>query len=588
VTVVRNVTGDVPGIGEPGFIGREREIAAFGQALARPGALVLIEGEAGIGKSRLVREFLALPAVQERQALVAACPPLSQPHTLGPVTDALRQAVAAVAGLRLSGLAGALRPLFPEWADDLPPAPEPAEDASAARYRVFAALAELLAKAGLNVLIIEDAHWADEATLELLLFLAARQPPQVTVVLTYRGHEIPDGSLLPRLSRLASPPRGLHLGLGPLGPAETGSMVSSMLENEPVSAEFAAFVHERTDGVPLAVEESVRVMAGRADLAREDGAWVRRDLSEITVPLTIRDSVLDRFGRLGGDAQAVLRAAAVFADPAPEALLTAVAGLPAGRVRAGLDESLDGGLLSADARGLVSFRHILACRAVYEAIPAMQRRTLHLRAGEALEGTSPTPSAQLARHFRDAGDITRWCAHAEINADAALATGDEATAAAVLHDLITSGALPARSVARITRKIRFVSFFGVSRYEELAAVLRALLDAGAESLAPEEEAAVRAQLGRVLTVAEQHEEACAELERSVPHLSHDPTEAIRVMMLLAYSRGTSRPASVHLRWLRRAAELAGQAEMTQAERLRLAVDRITALLMLRLPGSGMR
>jgi hypothetical protein len=167
----RNGTGRGRLLHAPRFVGRDDEFATVTAALASPPAVVLIEGEAGIGKSRLVREYLART---EAVALVAACPPFRRPHTLGPVADALRQATGRVRDLGLSSLAGALRPLFPEWAADLPPAPEPAEDATAARHRLFCALAELSGRLGVTLIVAEDAHWADEATLEFLLFLAAR------------------------------------------------------------------------------------------------------------------------------------------------------------------------------------------------------------------------------------------------------------------------------------------------------------------------------------------------------------------------------------------------------------------------------
>jgi len=160
-------------VGPPAFVGREPELAALRQVLASPPAVILIEGEAGIGKSRLVRELLADPAGTKFPSLTLTCPPFRQPHTLGPVADALRQRVYDVAALRLSPLAGALRPLFPEWADELPPPPEPAEDPAAARHRVFRALTELLDRAGLRLLVVEDVHLADEATGEFVLYLAA-------------------------------------------------------------------------------------------------------------------------------------------------------------------------------------------------------------------------------------------------------------------------------------------------------------------------------------------------------------------------------------------------------------------------------
>ncbi|MGH3410510.1 MAG: ATP-binding protein, partial [Streptosporangiaceae bacterium] len=330
-------------IREPGLVGRERELAALGRALAAPPAIVLVEGEAGIGKTRLVRESLASPAGRKHIWVIASCPPFRQPHTLGPVASALREAVDDVASLRPSALAGALRPLFPEWTAGLPPALEPAEDATAARHRVFCALAELLARLEVSVLVVEDAHWADEATLEFLLFLASRRSRQVSIVASWRPEDVQDGSLLPRLARLATGDAGVRLELRPLDVTQTARMVSSMLGDERVSAEFAAFMHRRTEGVPLAVEESVRLMADRGDVSRRVGRWVRRRLAEIAVPATVRDAVLERAGRLSADAGAVLQAVAVLTDPAGEATVRAVAGLPVGRARAGLCEALGSG-----------------------------------------------------------------------------------------------------------------------------------------------------------------------------------------------------------------------------------------------------
>jgi len=131
-------TGRVSVISAPAFAGRQQELAALGQVLGGPPALVLVEGEAGIGKSRLVREFLARADDKQQHTMVAACPPFRRPCTLSPMVDAIRQATDSPGQLGLSGLAGALRPLFPEWSAGLPPAPEPAEDATAARHRCSA------------------------------------------------------------------------------------------------------------------------------------------------------------------------------------------------------------------------------------------------------------------------------------------------------------------------------------------------------------------------------------------------------------------------------------------------------------------
>ncbi len=191
-----------------------------------------------------MREFLARDDGQQRRSMVAACPPFRRPCTLSPMVDAIRQATASPGQLGLSGLAGALRPLFPEWSADLPPAPEPAEDATAARHRLFRALDELLACLGVTVLVVEDVHWADEATLEFLLFLGSQQAPRRSLVLTYRPEDVPGDSLLLRLSsRMPGGAGGLRLALQPLGVAETLQLVSSMLGGEQVPAAFAEFLH---------------------------------------------------------------------------------------------------------------------------------------------------------------------------------------------------------------------------------------------------------------------------------------------------------------------------------------------------------
>jgi DNA-binding CsgD family transcriptional regulator/tetratricopeptide (TPR) repeat protein len=559
-------------------VGRDGELATLRVVLAGPHAVVLVEGEAGIGKSRLLREYLATRGDGQGVALVAVCPPLARPQTLGPVAEAARQAApGGVGDLGLSPLAGALCPLFPEWSAVLPAALEPAEDASATRYRLFRALAELLHGLKACLLAVEDAHWADEATLEFLLYLASQQPRPLSLVVTCRAEDVPEGSLLPRLSRLAAAAAGRHVSLGPLDADASARLVSSMLAGQPVSAEFAGFVHRQAEGVPLAVEELVRLMADRGALARDHTGWLRRPLGEITVPASIRTAVLERTARLGPDARAVLRAVAVLTAPAAEATVQSVAGLSNERLRAGLAEALASGLLAEEPRGLISFRHALACRAVYEEIPGPDRRALHQRAGEALEdrASSPAAAGQLARHFREAGDTGKWCRYAEQAADLALAAGDEATASALLCDLIMHAGLPGREAARLTGKATLLALSGDDQLPGLAAVLRAV----AELPQPAADAAeVRFQLARVLLTMYDFDAARSELELALPHLAPGSRQAARAMMMLAWPLGSSIPATEHLRWLRRAS--AAGTELDSTSQLHLLVDRISALLVL--------
>jgi DNA-binding CsgD family transcriptional regulator len=359
--------------------------------------------------------------------------------------------------------------------------------------------------------------------------------------------------------------------------AETGELMSSMLADEPMSDSFAEFVRAHTDGVPLAIEESVRLMYERADLVRRNGRWVRRHLADIAVPPTVRDAVLERIARLGADTVLVLRAAAVLADPVDEAILAAVLRLPPERVRAGLVVAISAGLLQDDRQGLVSFRHVLASRAVYEATPPPERRAMHLRAAREYEGRGDHSLARLARHFGAAGETATWFGYAERAVDAAILAGDETTADAFLDDLIAYAASAAPDqVARLTAKTAFASFTGDDRYRRLVDTLCGVVDdAGLDTVARAE---VRVELGRVLLHREDFERGYAELERAVADLPPTSPAATSAMSLLCLPRGIDRPPDKERCWLDR---LAAQLDdLPPAPRFSAIADVALGLLML--------
>lgn len=568
-------------------VGRGPELAMLAGRLAEAqagrGGIVVVTGEAGIGKSRLLQEWVAGTPHLQRHALTSVCPPLRESLTLGPIVDAFLGTPRAVAGLGLSNLAGALRPLFPEWSADLPPALEPLDDAKAARHRLFRALAELLRALGVDLLVVEDAHWADEVTLEFLLFLTSRQQAGgPNLVVTYRPEEVDDQSLLLRLSsRLPAGVTQLRVALTPLGREQTAALVSSMLDGEPMSDEFSTFLHERTDGVPLAVEESVRLLCDRADLVFREGQWVRLSLSELQVPPTVRDSTRERVGRLSGGAQRVLQALASLAEPSTDVTLSATAGLAPDEARAGITEASEAGMVVGDDHGRWRFRHLLAATAVYEAVPRTERRLLHLRAGRALEDVTPPPVTQLARHFREAGDTEAWVRYAEQAAQRALASGDHTAAVLLLDDLLSTAELPAPDTARIAR-IAAVAALGRRDsvdevHRRVVRTLRTVLESA--GLTARQQAEIRNPLGRLLINLGEAQAALTELERAVTDLDHDPAEAAKAMTYLGWAFAGPWPAATHLHWLKRAADLAPEID-SPADRLSLAGNRAAALLML--------
>lgn len=564
-----NVTPQrTPAVAAPAFVGRAADLTELTGKLAGESAVVIIEGEAGIGKTRLITEYLA---ASKQNALVATCPSFRTPQTLSPLTDALRHATPAVAHLKLTALAGALRPLFPEWAADLPGELGPAEDNTAARHLLFRALHELIRVQGISLIVLDDAHWADDATLEFLLFLAAGERQRIVV--TARPEDTPETSLLPRLARRAAG----WITLRALDVAGTAAMVASMLDGD-VSEEFARFAHEHAGGLPVAVDELVRLLAARADIRLRNGRWVRRELPGVVVPPRIRGSVLERAARLGEDARAVLAAVAVAGEPVSEPAVAAICELDTERVVAGLSESLTSGLLAEAGNGLIWFRHALAALAVYESVPGPRRRLEHRRAAKALKLLTPPPSATaLARHFRAAGAPEGWRRYAEQAAELAMRAGDQAGAAAVLYELVTRQRWPARTLAELASKIVLLALPGDAELSELAKVLRGALHAAA--LSPADAAELRFQLGRVLAASHETDASHAELARAAAELPGESFHSVRAMMLLSWPDDTSSPADEHLRWLRRAAEASPEA-IPPEERLRIRVDRVTALLLL--------
>ncbi|HEY9330539.1 MAG TPA: AAA family ATPase [Streptomyces sp.] len=570
------------GVG-PQFVGRETEVAALGGAVGDGSALVVVEGEPGIGKSRLVRHVLEEAA--GRTVLWCTAPALSEPFPLGPVVDGIRRLSPDRVPDGLSPMAGALRPLFPEWARLLPPPLDPLETAGATRHRLFRALVELLDRLAVDVLVLEDAHWADTSTLELLLTLVASGGGNRSLVVTYRPAEVTAGPPLLRLtSRSPVGMRLVRITLGPLSVRETGQLVGSMFDGEQVSADFAAFLRERTDGVPLAVEECVRLLADRRDVVRRGGRWIRRVLGDLEVPATVRDSVLERLTRIPGVGRRLLETAAVLGVPADAAMLAAVAGISRAEAGEGLAVALSAGLLQESGAGRFVFRHGLDAQAVGESMPVSRRRLLHARAKDVWSRRAPDALERLAHHSREAGELGAWCRYAEAGADVALESGDDRNAVALLLQLLgtetdmgtdadtASDAVhgPAERQRRLATKLGEAVFYGGAALGDIVdtaveAIHRVLAD---PRIGKEDGGELRLLLGRMLWRAGRRRAAFTEFEATVPDLSHRPDLAGITMCSLAMPVVPGWPAARHLEWLRRAEEHAVHAESTH---LRVAV-----------------
>ena len=313
------------------------------------GRLVLVLGEAGIGKTSLVNTFCA-SVPQPARLLWGTCDPLVPPRPFTPIVD-----VAAHVG-------GDLRRAL----------------AGGDRDAVLEAFIALLGRpgAGPAVVVLDDLHWADAATLDLLQVIGRRVTRWPALVIgTYRDHEV--GHDHPLRLTLGEIPAGstAEVRLAPLSAHAVARLTGGSMDG-------AIALHRATGGNPFFVTE---VIAGGGDV----------------LPATVRDAVLTRISRLSAAAQATARAASVLGPGCEIAVLLDVADVE----RDALDECVAHAVLELDGRS-VSFRHELARRAVLDALPASASAALHRRALTVLRAPAPLDWPRLARHAIAAGDAS--------------------------------------------------------------------------------------------------------------------------------------------------------------------------------------
>ncbi len=384
--------------GNRAIIGRQDELAALAAAAAAAGegrgSCVLITGEAGIGKTRLAGHALAEAGIATFHG--AARSSVADPYD--PVAQALRECMRRAPELAQAcgQLAPYLAPLLPE----LGPAAQDAGEATLteALRRAFAEMASC----GPVAVVLDDLHWADEATLLLLPRIAPglRELPLLLVVLA--RDEVPADThrlrrLRGELRRVSEP---LELSLRPLERADTARL-AAVVTGEELSAETLDVLHDRSHGIPFYVEQLA------AALRAGDGA----DADADALPETLIDAVLLRTEALSVPARNALERAAVVGQRSP-----ADQGDGSGHA---LAEALAAGFLVDAGPAHVEFRHALVRDAIYEAIPWTRRRSLHAAIARSLEHAGGGASERAA-HWLGAGDVAR--------ARAALAEAADASA----------------------------------------------------------------------------------------------------------------------------------------------------------------
>ncbi len=421
------------------LVGRDRELAEaktlWKQATLTPGGqhVLFISGEPGVGKTPLMREIKALAEVSGATVLEGECY-TSGSAPYAPVTQMMRAALAQRAGRTPAGKIAATLPSFSNhvladlitlapdlqlFYPDVPP--NPSYDAQADQQRLFESVTTVcaaLAERAPLMLVIEDVHWADSGSLDVVRYLARRSRLNklpVLIVMTYRDVELDAACCLDDiLYDLTRERLAFRLKLNRFDREQTRALLDVMFQ-EKISAEFLDAIYRETDGNQFFVEELCKALVADGQLYRRDGRWQRPNMGELKLPQSVRGAIQARVGRLPDAAQEALRWAAVIGREFDFGTLKWASEME--------EETLIDALEMAERAQLISelkperyarvragaetfaFAHALTVTALRESMSAIRRRRLHRQVANALAQQYPDNYEALAYHYAEAGDI---------------------------------------------------------------------------------------------------------------------------------------------------------------------------------------
>jgi DNA-binding NarL/FixJ family response regulator len=399
----------------PVLVGRDVELGVLDDALRKArradGLAILVSGDAGIGKSRLAHEMERRAQDERIRALWGGCSPANVAVPYLPFVEAIGSYMASADLEWLRGRLGRSRldlaPLFPQ----LDPEQEALATGNAAerKLRLFEAVVTLLQIAASTrglVLVLEDLHWADASTSELLGYVTRRlRGTRVIVLGTCRGEE-----LVPShpVSLLAREWRNLYgsavIELGPLSKDAVGEMVRTILPGQPIPEALQELLNSRSEGNPFVLEELLRDSLDRGFVYRgTKRQW--EGITNFSLPRTVRDTLLARLDRLPRKYVEVAKNAAVLGSSFDYWTLVSASDLNQETVERALQVCVEHQLMEEDRSAPVKyrFRHALTHEAIYESISAPTRQRMHLRVAQALRAAPRAQAANLAYHLLAAG-----------------------------------------------------------------------------------------------------------------------------------------------------------------------------------------
>jgi DNA-binding NarL/FixJ family response regulator len=416
------------------LIGREAPLQAINAWYAAVQAgdptprVLLIRGEAGVGKSRLAATVRDQAARRGRHILAVAATEADQSQPLGVLVELLHAICPAFPPDEIAATLGPAAPIVARLLPELSPLLAVNTAAHVAelpqQQRLFfsglAALCTRLAARQPVLIVMEDAHWSDAASLAGLHYLARTlraHPIGLIVTARETAPTHPFTGMLADLGR----ERAIHeLALAPLSRDELALMVQLMLRlSYPAPSEFVSALYTLTDGNPLFVEEVLSALLVAGHLQPEQGQLTTPD--DLPIPPNLRAAVQRHAAFLSPAARDVLTAAAVIGRRFDFTLMQQVLGYAEDDLIPPLKELIAGGLLIEEAPDRLAFRHALAQAALADDLLARERRRLHRRVGELLAATDAVGQAgAAAEHLYAAGVWDQALAYARRAADEAL------------------------------------------------------------------------------------------------------------------------------------------------------------------------
>jgi len=411
--------------GAAGFFGREEELAVMGAAWqrARTGSrqVMLVAGEAGIGKTRIIGEF-ARRCLSAATTLVGHCDEEAlTPYQ--PLVEALTQLLDRFSDAELAQQMrdGDLTPevarLVPNLTAGLPELDSGAVvDPESERFRLFQAVDRLFSSAAKRtplLILLDDLHWADKSSLLLLRHLARGAPSTAMLLIgTYRGDGVertPLGALLADLQRDQGAAR---LTLRGLTVEDAGRLVEAITGRRPARA-FMKSLTSETSGNPFFIREVVQHLKDAGELDQVDGSKPALHTARTFVPESVKEVINQRLVRLSEQCKRALSLASVLGREFRLDVLARVGAFNEDDLLDALEAAQAAGLIAEEhgVQGRFSFSHALIREVLYEKLSETRRIRLHSRIGEVLENSSPAdavPLADLAYHFVQAASLNGY------------------------------------------------------------------------------------------------------------------------------------------------------------------------------------